>query len=50
MFPEGVDVFFPTEETRMSFTLKDIRLNADMSSSTFDIQTRARELGLLEAP
>ena len=50
LFPEGVDAFFPTEETRMTFTLKDIRLNADMSASTFDIQTRARELGLLEAP
>lgn len=48
-FPEGVDAYFPTEETRMTFTLKDIRMNVDTSASTFDIQTRARELGLLEA-
>ena len=50
LFPEGVDAYFQTEGTRMTFTLKNIRLNSDMSASIFDIQTRARELGLLDTP
>ena len=49
LFPEDVDAYFPTEETRMTFKLKDIRLNSDVSESTFDIEARARELQLLDA-
>lgn len=49
LFPEGVDAFFPTEDTRMTFTLKNIRLNSDIAASTFDIRARAQALHLLDA-
>lgn len=49
LFPEGVDAFFPTEDTRMTFSLKDIRLNTTMAPATFDIQARAQALHLLDA-
>ena len=46
LFPGKVEAYFPTEDTRMTFNMRNIRLNADMDASTFDIMARARELNL----
>ncbi|PCJ60985.1 MAG: hypothetical protein COA73_07765 [Candidatus Hydrogenedentota bacterium] len=46
LFPTRVDAHFPTEETRMTFSMRNIRLNTGLSDSTFDILGRARELNL----
>lgn len=46
MFPTKVDAWFPTERTRMTFTMRNIRLNTDLPKADFDIRARARELNL----
>jgi hypothetical protein len=46
LFPTQVDAFFPTEETRMTFVMRNIRLNTGLDDSYFDIRTRVRELDL----
>lgn len=46
LFPGKVDAYFPTEDTRMTFTMRNIRLNTDIDPFTFDILARARELNL----
>ncbi len=46
LFPGKVDAFFPTEDTRMTFMMRNIVLNAEIDASTFDILARARELNL----
>lgn len=48
-FPAVVDAWFPTEETRMRFEMRNIRLNVDLPDEEFDVQARAAELGLLKA-
>jgi hypothetical protein len=46
LFPGNVDAYFPTEDTRMTFSMKNIQINTDIDPSTFDILARARELNL----
>ena len=46
LFPGEVDAYFPTEDTRMTFSMRNIRLNTEIDASTFDILARARELNL----
>lgn len=48
-FPAVVDAWFPTEETRMRFEMRNIRLNVDLPDEEFDVKARAAELGLLDA-
>lgn len=47
-FPAVVDAWFPTEETRMRFEMRNIRLNVDLLDEEFDVRARAAELGLLD--
>lgn len=46
-FPATVESYFPTEETRMTLSMRGFRVNVDLSDEEFDIRGRARELGLL---
>lgn len=46
-FPSRIEAYFPTEETRMLFELRGIRINIELDPEKFDIRRRARELGLL---
>ncbi len=46
-FPTRLKTVFPIEETRMLLELRKPRVNADIDDSIFDIESRARELGLL---
>jgi hypothetical protein len=46
-FPTRLETVFPIEETRMLLELRKPRVNTDIEDSTFDIELRARELGLL---
>ena len=46
-FPSRIEAYFPTEKTRMIFELRRIRINVVLDDQKFDIQRRARELGLL---
>lgn len=48
LFPTSVDALFPTEETRMTFTMRNVRLNVEVPEETFDIRARAAELQLTE--
>lgn len=48
MFPTKIDAWFPSEATRMTFTMRNIRLNTDLSEEHFDIHARALELRLAE--
>ena len=48
LFPGKVDAYFPTEDTRMTFTMRNIELNAEIDDEVFDIRKRARELNLAE--
>jgi hypothetical protein len=48
LFPTVVDARFPTEETRMTFTMRNVRLNETVSDEYFKIRERARELNLTE--
>jgi len=48
LFPTSVDALFPTEETRMTFTMRNVRLNVEVSDEAFDIRGRAAELQLTE--
>lgn len=45
-FPSTVDVFFPTEMTRMIFELRNVRMNVELPDEAFDIRERIRELNL----
>ena len=45
-FPSKVDVFFPTQTTRMIFELRNIRLNGKFPDEIFNIRERIRELNL----
>ena len=45
-FPSKVDVFFPTESTRMIFELRNIRMNTELPDEVFNIRERIRELNL----
>ena len=47
-FPAVVDAWFPTEQTRMRFEMRNIRLNVELADQDFDVRARAAELGLLE--
>lgn len=46
LFPASVDAWFPTEATRMTFRMRNIRLNTELPEKYFDIHARARELNL----
>jgi outer membrane lipoprotein-sorting protein len=48
LFPTSVDAWFPTEQTRMTFTMRDVRLNEKISDERFNIRERARQLNLSE--
>lgn len=48
LFPGRVDAYFPTEDTRMTFTMRNIELNAEIEDDVYDIRTRALELNLAE--
>ncbi len=48
MFPTEIDAWFPTEATRMTFNMRNIQLNTDLSDKHFDIRARALELRLAE--
>ena len=45
-FPSTIDVFFPTESTRMVFELRNIRMNTELPDEVFNIRERIRELNL----
>ncbi len=45
-FPSKVDAWFPTEATRMTFEMSNIRPNLPLGDELFDIDARARELQL----
>lgn len=40
-FPAVIDAFFPTEDTRMSFNLRNIKVNTEMDGSSFDVSAMA---------
>ena len=46
-FPGRIDAYFPTEDTRMTFTMRNIRPNYLLTDADFNLEGRARELGLL---
>jgi hypothetical protein len=46
-FPTRLETVFPIEETRMLLELRKPRVNTGIEDSIFDIEARARELGLL---
>ncbi len=46
MFPAKVSAWFPTEATRMTFTMRNIQINTDLPQKHFDIRARALELQL----
>ena len=48
LFPTKVDAHFPTEATRMTFSMNRVRLGADAPDDDFDVRGRARELNLSE--
>jgi len=48
LFPTRVEAVFPTEETRMRFAMREVRLNAAVPDEYFNIRERARELNLQE--
>lgn len=48
-FPARVDAYFPTESTRMTFEMRNIRLNVEIDDEFFDIRSRILELNLDEA-
>jgi hypothetical protein len=48
LFPTEVDAQFPTKATRMTFSMRNVRLNADVPDDYFNIRARARELNLAE--
>ena len=45
-FASKVDAWFPTEATRMTFEMSNIRPNLSLGDEAFDIEARARELQL----
>jgi hypothetical protein len=45
-FPALIDAYFPTEDTRMTFELRNIRPNYELTDADFDIEGRIRELNL----
>lgn len=45
-FPASIDVYFPTEETRLTLELRNMRLNVPLPEKVFDVRARARELNL----
>ncbi|MCH7910053.1 MAG: hypothetical protein IIB38_10595 [Candidatus Hydrogenedentes bacterium] len=45
-FPSTINVFFPTESTRMIFELRNIRMNTEIPDEVFNIRERIRELNL----
>ena len=48
IFPTKVEATFPTEKTRMTFTMRSVRLNTEVPDKYFDIRERAHELNLKE--
>ncbi len=46
LFPTKVDAHFPTESTRMTFSMSRVRLNLDVPDEYFQVRERARELNL----
>lgn len=47
VFPATVSAYFPTEATRMTFEMRNIRINTELPDEKFDIEARARELNLV---
>jgi len=45
-FPEFIDAEFPTEQTRLTFDMRNIKLNVPIEDDKFDIKARAREVGI----
>lgn len=48
LFPGTVQAEFPTEETTMTFEMRNIQLNAEIDEEVYDIRKRAVELNLAE--
>lgn len=46
-FPTTVEAVFPLEETAMTLTFRDLKPNAPIEDDFFDIDARARELGIV---
>jgi hypothetical protein len=46
LFPANVDALFPGEQTRMTLEMRKIWPNTKLNESLFNINARARELGL----
>lgn len=49
-FPGVIEAFFPTEETRMTFSMRNIRPNYELSDADFDIAAKIAELDLDPRP
>lgn len=47
-FPAVVDATYPTEDTRMKLTLRDIDVNIPIDSERFDIRAQVEKLGLIK--
>lgn len=43
-FPALIDAYFPGEQTRMKFDMRNIKINVKIGDDKFDIDGRAREL------
>ena len=46
LFPKKIDIQFHTEQTRMTFDMRQITVNPKIDDGVFDIKTRAREAGV----
>lgn len=46
LFPAYIDAQFPTELTRMTFELRNVRINTEIAEKYFNVRERARELNL----
>ena len=49
LYPASVDTYFPTEDTRLTLSLRTMRLNIELPEDLFDVRGRARELNLIPA-
>ena len=45
-FPTQVSAFFPTKDTRMTFSMRNVQINEDLKPEIFDIKGRALEAGI----
>lgn len=48
-YPASVDTYFPSEDTRLTLSLRTMRLNLELPEDLFDVRGRALELNLIPA-